>query len=177
MTNSNTLRTRIQLKCDTENNWNIAGGRGFVPLLGEMIVYTADDQHNYSRVKIGDGITNILYLPFIDAGTINGELLPDSQVQFFANRTLFPAPGISGVLYIDLSTNTIYCYSDNSDYTKLSNFTYTTQKTNVSNITYWRPGALTTLKPENGILKIEKGILPSLNYETVSVVQNITKEE
>jgi hypothetical protein len=43
MNNSNTLRTRIQLKSDTENNWNIAGGRGFVPLLGEMIVYTADD--------------------------------------------------------------------------------------------------------------------------------------
>lgn len=177
MNNSNTLRTRVQLKSDTEKNWNLAGGRGFVPLLGEMIVYIADGEHNYSRLKIGDGITNILYLPFVDAGTINGELLPESQVLFFANKTLFPVPGKTGILYIDLSTNIIYCYADNSDYTKLSNFTYAAQKTNVSNITYWRPGTLATFKAENGILKIEKGILPSLNYEAVSVVQSITKEE
>lgn len=177
MNSSNTLRTRIQLKSDTESNWNLAGARGFVPLLGEMIIYSADDQHNYSRLKIGDGTTNIIYLPFIDSGTINGEVLPEQSILFFSSKSEFPAPGQRNKLYIDLSTNTIYCYADNSDYTKLSNFTYTTQKTDVSHITYWRSGALATNNVEDGILKINKGVLPSLNYETISVVQNITKEE
>ena len=80
-TSTNTIKTRIQLKSDTEANWNKAGPKegsdGFVPLLGELIVYTADSTHPFSRLKIGDGNTNVVSLPFIDAGTINGEVLPE----------------------------------------------------------------------------------------------------
>ena len=51
-----TVNTRIQLKSDTEANWNKAGpkdgSRGFVPLLGELIVYTSDDAHPFSRLKL-----------------------------------------------------------------------------------------------------------------------------
>jgi len=68
------------LKSDTEANWNKAGPKngsnGFVPLLGELIVYTADEAHPFSRLKVGDGNTNVINLPFIDAGTIEGETLP-----------------------------------------------------------------------------------------------------
>jgi hypothetical protein len=76
-TANNTIKTRIQLKSDTEANWNKAGPKdgslGFVPLRGELIIYSADETHAFSRLKVGDGSTNVINLPFIDAGTLNGE--------------------------------------------------------------------------------------------------------
>ena len=72
---SATIDTRIQLKRDTKENWNAA--RGFVPLAGEIIIYT-----NYSSyekevngetrtilipgIKIGDGNAYVQDLPFVD---------------------------------------------------------------------------------------------------------------
>ena len=179
-TSTNTLKTRVQLKSDTEENWNKAGPKagsaGFVPLSGELIVYTSDDAHPFSRLKVGDGMTNVVNLPFIDAGTINGELLPDSCVVTYASRDLFPSPSEPNKLYVDLSTSIIYCYTYSGGYTQLSNFTYNIEKTAVSNITYWRVGSMTNLSCNDGILLVVNGVLPQLNYESVSVVRNITKE-
>ena len=53
--------TRIQLKHDTETNWNKAVN--FIPKAGEMIIYDADGT-NSVRIKIGDGITVVNNLPF-----------------------------------------------------------------------------------------------------------------
>ena len=53
--------TRIQLKHDTEANWNKAVN--FIPKAGEMIIYDADGT-NPVRIKIGDGITVVNNLPF-----------------------------------------------------------------------------------------------------------------
>ena len=53
--------TRIQLKHDTETNWNKAVN--FIPKAGEMIIYDADGT-NPVRIKIGDGITGVNSLPF-----------------------------------------------------------------------------------------------------------------
>ena len=178
--NTNTFKTRVQLKSDTEANWNKAGPKdgsaGFIPLLGELIVYTADDAHRFCRLKVGDGNTNVVSLPFIDAGTINGETLPSASVATYSVKEAFPSPGESNKLYIDLSTNAIYCFTNASGYTQLSNFTYTIEKTNVANITSWRTGVTTKLSCENGALKASNGVLPSLTYSTVSVVRDITKE-
>ena len=179
-TNTNTLKTRVQLKSDTEENWNKAGPKegsaGFVPLLGELIVYTSDDAHPFSRLKVGDGNTNVVSLPFIDAGTINGELLPESSVLTYIDHSLFPRDGTENVLYIDLSTSTIYCYTPSGGYTQLSNFTYAVEKTTVSNILLWRTGAVTTLNCNNGQVDAVNGAVPTLSFESVSVVRNITKE-
>ena len=102
-TSTNTLKTRVQLKSDTEENWNKVGPKegspGFIPLLGELIIYTSDDTHSFSRLKVGDGNTNVVSLPFIDAGTINGELLK-SYVQTYEDRNSFPRQGIENILYI-----------------------------------------------------------------------------
>ena len=57
------LNTRIQLKNDTEAHWNLA--TNFIPLMGEVIIYTADDTHPFSRLKVGDGNTNVINLPFL----------------------------------------------------------------------------------------------------------------
>ena len=170
---TNTFNSRIRLKTDTEANWL---AHPIVPLSGELIIYSADGTHPYSRLKVGDGITTVTNLPFIDAGTIQGNNLPEDAVVSFPDRASFPYPGVSNVLYIDQSTNRIYCYTSASGYTQLSNFTYTVEKTNVSNITYWRTGVQPDYNVEGGIFKITTGILPSLNYETISVVRNITKE-
>ena len=67
---SNTIKTRVQLKCDTEANWDRAVN--FRPLKGEVIIYSTDDTHPFSRFKVGDGSTLVSDLPFIDAATLNG---------------------------------------------------------------------------------------------------------
>lgn len=67
---ANTILSRVQLKIDSETNWNAHSS--FVPLLGELIVYSPDSTHTYSRIKIGDGLTTVVNLPFIDASTVGG---------------------------------------------------------------------------------------------------------
>ena len=72
---SATVNTRIQLKRDTTENWN--NTRGFIPLVGEVIVYT--DYSSYEKevhgeirtilvpgIKIGDGNAYVQDLPFVD---------------------------------------------------------------------------------------------------------------
>ena len=102
---NNTIKTRIQLKSDTEANWNKAGPKegsnGFVPLSGELIVYTPDATHPFSRLKVGDGSTNVVALPFIDSGTLNGNEIEIVKKPTFA---AFPSPGSEDKLYVDLST-------------------------------------------------------------------------
>ena len=169
-TANKTLETRIQLKSDTEANW-IA--HPLVPLAGELIIYTADASHPYTRLKIGDGSTSTSNLPFIDSGTINGK---EVELVKAADSTIFPLSGSPDNLYVDLSTNAIYHYTGASGYTKLSNFTYNISKTNVSEITRWRAGSMTSATVTNNILIIDNGLAPELLYEPKSVVQNVTKE-
>ena len=56
------LKARIIHKHDTEANWNKA--TNFIPKESEFIVYDMDDTHNYFRLKIGDGVTDVINLPF-----------------------------------------------------------------------------------------------------------------
>lgn len=122
------FKVRLQLKSDTEENWktlNDATAGGFIPLSGELIIYTADNTHSYCRLKVGDGSTNIVSLPFIDAGTINGK---------------------------------------------------ETTKTEVSKITHWNSGIVTSVSIDGTILKITNGALPELSYYDTEAVGEITKE-
>ena len=179
-TNTNTFKTRVQLKSDTEANWNKAGPKdgsaGFIPLLGELIVYTADDAHHFCRLKVGDGSTNVVNLPFIDAGTINGELLPSAQVVTYNTRSSFPSPGETNKLYIDLSTSSIYCFANASGYTQLSNFEFSVTKSTIGSVTNWLPGVMTTAKIEDNTFKVTNGLLPELLWEFRPVVTDVTKE-
>ena len=59
-----TIKTIIQHRHDTEDNWGISK---YKPLAGELIVYDVDDTHPYERFKIGDGITDVYDLPFAAA--------------------------------------------------------------------------------------------------------------
>jgi hypothetical protein len=126
MANEKVIKTRIQLKNDTETNWDKA--INFIPKYGEIIIYSADNSHPFSRLKVGDGSTTVTSLPFIDAGTIDGEVLADVIITG-ANRYAFPPIGQENKLYVDLEKNVIYCYKGSSGYSQLSNFKYTAIKT------------------------------------------------
>lgn len=57
-----TLKTRIIQKHDTEANWLLA--TNFTPMNGEIIIYDEDDNYNYKRIKVGNGIDNVNVLDF-----------------------------------------------------------------------------------------------------------------
>lgn len=65
------FNTRIQLKHDTEANWGKA--LNFIPKAGEIIIYDTDENYNYARLKIGDGVTAINSLSFSTAGALQSD--------------------------------------------------------------------------------------------------------
>ena len=93
MANDKVIKTRIQLKNDTETNWN--KDINFVPKQGEIIIYSADGSHPFSRLKVGDGNTTVTTLPFIDAGTLNGK---ETILMKYASFSNFPSPGDANYL-------------------------------------------------------------------------------
>ena len=46
-----------------EEKWKLISD--FKPAAGEIVIFDKDDIHRTDRMKIGDGITSILNLPFI----------------------------------------------------------------------------------------------------------------
>lgn len=86
--NTQKIKTRIQHKHDLEVNWNNAAG--FYPLPGELIIYDKDADHDYIRFKIGDGIDNVIDLPFISHPEIyvgNGDMPDEATIQFILDPT------------------------------------------------------------------------------------------
>ena len=62
--NEKQILSRIIQKHDIETNWNKAAN--FIPMRGELIVYDIDANYDYERLKIGDGTTTVIDLPFVD---------------------------------------------------------------------------------------------------------------
>lgn len=171
MTSNNTIKTRIKLKSDTEQKWS---ANPITPLAGELIVYSADATHPFSRLKVGDGSTNVVNLPFIDAGTLNGE---ETEIVKKDSFSQFPSPGSEDKLYVDLSTKRIYHYAAASGYTQLSNFNFDVKQTTIGSVVSWLPGITTTATIENNVFKITNGMLPELLWKKETVVTDVTKEE
>ena len=63
MTTKKYIYSRIINKHDIEINWN--NSPNFIPSQGEIILYDIDENYNFERLKIGDGITNVVNLPFV----------------------------------------------------------------------------------------------------------------
>ena len=175
---SKVVNTRIQLKSDTEANWNKAGpkdgSRGFVPLSGELIIYSADGAHPFSRLKVGDGEHDVTALPFIDAGTINGEVLSEIIITK-SNFNAFPSIGQDNKLYVDLEKNIIYCYKSDTGFSQISHFKYVATKTPISTINNWSPGIMTTALVDGNSLIINNGTAPTLDLGTSNVVTDIAE--
>lgn len=79
-----TVKIRLVLKHDTEENW--AKAANFIPKQGEVIIYDGAAE-SPSRVKIGDGATKVNDLPFVH------KYLLDNQNTFTAIQK-FSAEGI-----------------------------------------------------------------------------------
>lgn len=56
------MKARVSQLYKTEAEW--ARLPNFMPLRGEFIVFAPDEQHSYPRLKIGDGVTLLVDLPF-----------------------------------------------------------------------------------------------------------------
>lgn len=163
------------MKNDTESNWIEAGKSGFIPMKGELIVYAADATHPFSRLKVGDGETNVTALPFIDAGTINGSSLPGDSIILYANTSNFPRSGESNKLYVDLANNRIFCFSAGTGYTQLSHFTYQITTQTIKSVKSWSAGNMTVLNVKDNKLQAENGTAPELETEDVVVITNLTE--
>ena len=61
------LKVRTQQKNDTSTNW--AKATTFVPLKGELIVYT-----DIGQFKVGDGVTSVVNLPYKDVEYTDTEI-------------------------------------------------------------------------------------------------------
>ena len=57
------LNTRIINKHETQSDWEKSS---FIPKQGEVIIYDIDANYSYERMKIGDGVSTVNQLPFID---------------------------------------------------------------------------------------------------------------
>ena len=98
---NNTIKTRIQLKNDTEVNWDKA--INFVPLQGEIIIYSADESHPFSRIKIGNGLSTVSNLPFIGANFLQDNIQIGTTAEL--NKDLSYIPKKDQILiYLDKTT-------------------------------------------------------------------------
>ena len=69
MTKEPNMLARISQLHKTEGQWAVL--TDFVPMKGEFIIFDPDMQHKYARLKIGDGITKLIDLPFFINDNIN----------------------------------------------------------------------------------------------------------
>ena len=67
------------IKLDTSENWNKA--KNFIPKLGEIIIY--EDSNFLRRLKLGDGVTPVNDLPFVD---INDYYIEDEETLVINTR-------------------------------------------------------------------------------------------
>lgn len=181
---SKTVNTRIQLKSDTEAHWNLSAlerdggtkttGTTFVPLAGELIIYSPDNgSPAYCRLKVGDGVHSVPQLEFIDAGTINGYTYNGDNIIFGATARQFPRAGATDKLYVALDTQSIYCFLNNGGlYKKLPNITWETKE--IKAVKKWDAGKMTILKFEDNKLSAENGVAPELETEDVTVTINLS---
>ena len=171
----NQYNIRYLLKTDIESNWNklapTDNSNGFVPLAGEPIIYAPDGTHHYARLKIGNGVTNVVSLPFIDAGSVKGMNVEFVKISGKAN---FPAVGAQEKLYIDTKTNKMYYYnSATNKYIELFDSTLQIDTLSVNVINSWRAGTAASFTLTGHKLTITTGTAPTLSYGSQQVVTNV----
>lgn len=105
--NEKRLNGRIVNKHDIEANWLKA--TNFTPMLGELIVYDVDENHDHERIKIGDGVTNVNELPFY-AGSWND--LDDRPVENEVIHTVTWDGNTEGLTSVHTGMGDVYKISD-----------------------------------------------------------------
>lgn len=79
------LSSRFFILHDTEANW--VNMTSFIPEKGEPVVYDVDEDYNYERLKIGDGVRNVNELPFLE-NTGPAGYTPKKGVDYFTENDI-----------------------------------------------------------------------------------------
>lgn len=95
----NTAKVRTQLKKDIEAHWNLA--RNFIPLPGEPIVYMPDEEHEAPRLKVGDGTTYVVDLPFLTANSTDNAYVKSGTTEYWNNQLGYVPPENMIIVYTD----------------------------------------------------------------------------
>lgn len=105
----NIVNARIQLKNDTEANWQSA--INFKPRKGELIISTTDSTHPFPMLRVGDGVTAVKDLPILNLQTDWNAA--DSSSGYIKNKPIIvkntSAWNSDNTIY---SAGTILIYSD-----------------------------------------------------------------
>lgn len=59
------INARLMCNVNTEAAWELVEDT-FIPLAGELVIYSADADHDYERVKVGDGVKTLAALKWFD---------------------------------------------------------------------------------------------------------------
>ena len=105
--------SRLVQKHDIEANWNKAVN--FRPLAGELIVYDVDSEHRYPRLKVGDGKTLVMDLPFFseDAiGDLYNKLDKETQDRIKAVQEAIRAAADDATTKATIAENNARSYTD-----------------------------------------------------------------
>ncbi len=83
------FNARMQQKIDTYENWSKA--TNFIPLKGELIIYTTDENGNEKigfKVGTGEEGKNVHQLDFVSLGEITSEIDGSGAVRYDLKQTL-----------------------------------------------------------------------------------------
>ena len=96
---NNSVKGRFQLKKDTEAHWRLA--RNFIPLAGEPIIYTVDENHTAPRIKIGDGTTYVMDLPFLGSDPNDNPYVKSGTKEYWMTQRSYIPPMNMIIVYTD----------------------------------------------------------------------------
>lgn len=91
-------------KHETEANW-LTLAPNFIPKRGEIIVYDVDENYNYERMKIGDGLTSLKDLPFANGSEIDVATDEDVLALLATQDIVTPVVDATGAIYTDKNQN------------------------------------------------------------------------
>ena len=94
------LKARVINKHDIESNWSLA--TNFIPKQGEIIVYDKDSEHDYVRIKVGDGTTLVNDLDFIDKNYLYKieQSLTDGEIDQVRKNLRLIGKGVEGLEFV-----------------------------------------------------------------------------
>lgn len=106
MATEKTLKTRVKMKHGKESEWALA--TKFTPLVGEIIVYDVDNNHTSPRFKVGDGLTNVNNLKFVNQDEL-AKITTLGDELFAVKNEYLPKTGgtLSGNLVLSEASATI----------------------------------------------------------------------
>lgn len=120
MSTEKTFKGRVSNKHGTEEYWILSvytdttktelRSNPFIPLAGELIIYDPDSIYTHYRVKYGDGVTNVVDLPFA-SGQADWEQTDETKSDFIKNKPTFLQSGSQTATSTEDGGENIYTFT------------------------------------------------------------------